>query len=238
MASITVQALVTRFSNYRDHDRMLTLLSPEHGRLDVLSRGCRRPKSPLLAASELFTQGEFVLFHTNDRYTLTSCTISESFYPLRLDHYRLTCASYLLGLGLAAAQPGEGLRELYALLGKGLQDLAYDKEAIPLSTVTAFLLRYAQLIGYKPRMDHCAHCRATLDHSQGGFLGIEAGGMVCRECAGKTAYRLTAQQVEWMRRVMQNGLNEKTDASDMFNILRRYVESRLETSIKVSRLLP
>lgn len=239
MASETMEGIVLRFANYRDHDRMLTILSPEYGRVEALSRGCRRPKSQLLPASDLFVRGEFVLYHAADRYILTSCAIADSYYSLRLDHYRLTCASYLLGLCLAAAQPGESMEDLYALLLEGLRRLAYHTQEPPLGVVSAFLLLYAQLIGYKPRMNHCAHCRAVLDTSQMGLLDVQAGGLVCPKCGG-SAYRLTAEHVRWMRDTMQTGLagEQKTDASDLFVILRRYVESRLETSIKVSRLLP
>ena len=154
MPSHTVQGIVLRQSNYRDHDRMMTLLSPEHGRLEVLSRGCRRPKSPLLSASELFVQGEFVLFSSGDHSILTSCTVVDTYFPLRHDHYRLTCASYLLGLCMAAAQPGETSVALYTLLLKGLDCLAYHNEEPPINIVTTFLLMYASSIGYQPRMNH------------------------------------------------------------------------------------
>ena len=103
MPAITTPGIVLRYANYRDHDRMLTLLSPRLGRVDLLSRGCRRPKSPLMPASELFVSGEFVLFEKNERAVLTSCALQDTFYPLRLDPYRLTCASYMAGLCAAAA---------------------------------------------------------------------------------------------------------------------------------------
>lgn len=140
MPAIATPGIVLRFANYRDHDRMLTLLSPRLGRVDLLSRGCRRPKSPLMPASELFVSGEFVLFQKNERAVLTSCALEDTFYPLRLDPYRLTCASYMAGLCAAAVQPGQAAEDLYALLLKGLYYLAYDSDADALETTTAFML--------------------------------------------------------------------------------------------------
>ena len=78
MPAVTTPGIVLRFANYRDHDRMLTLLSPRLGRVDLLSRGCRRPKSPLMPASELFVSGEFVLFQKNERAVLTSCALQDT----------------------------------------------------------------------------------------------------------------------------------------------------------------
>ena len=107
MPSVTTQGIVLRYANYREHDRMLTILSPDYGRIDALSRGCRRPKSPLMPVSELFVSGEFVLYQSHDHFTLTSCSLADSFYPLRLEPYRLTCASYMAALCQAAVQPGQ-----------------------------------------------------------------------------------------------------------------------------------
>ena len=57
MPQIVTNAVVLRRADYRENDRMLTLFSPTLGRVDALCRGCRRQKSPLMAASEVFCAG-------------------------------------------------------------------------------------------------------------------------------------------------------------------------------------
>lgn len=83
-------AIVLRAVNYRDNDRMLTLFSPTKGRIEALARGCRKPRSPLLNAAELFALGDFELYTKNGRATVTSFNAIETFYPLRQDYDRLT----------------------------------------------------------------------------------------------------------------------------------------------------
>lgn len=239
MAAITTSGIVLRYANYRDHDRMLTILSPTYGRLDVLSRGCRKPKSALMPASELFVHGEFVCYLSHDRATLTSCSITDTFYPLRLEPYRLTCASYMAALCAAAAQPGEDNVQLYALLLKGLYYLSYEPEADPLDLTTAFLLLLADSLGYRPRLSRCAHCRTPLNLEKGAPFDVAAGGLCCPDCASRSTFCLSLEAIKWMSETIRNGLKpQKTGAGTMFDVLRRYVESRLETPIKVSRLLP
>ena len=126
-------AIVLRYANYRDYDRMLTLLSPTRGKLEVLSRGCRRPKSPLLNASELFALGDFQLYTKQERATLVSANLLETFYPLRGVFDRLSVGVYLLNLAEAAAQPGEPCQELFMLLLHTLSRLTFsDQEWKPL----------------------------------------------------------------------------------------------------------
>ena len=95
---LSTPALVLRRSDYSDYDRMVTLFSPRHGRIDAIARGCRRPKSPLLNACEPFTSGEFQLYQKGERFSIEQCQITESFYELRTDYDRLQHGVYWLKL--------------------------------------------------------------------------------------------------------------------------------------------
>ncbi len=240
MPSLTLQGVVLRYANYRERDRMLTLLTPDHGRVDVLARGCRRPNSSLMTASELFVHGEFVVFQSHDRLTLTSCTPQDTFYPLRLDAYRLTCASYLLSLAQAAAQPEQPATGLYSLLLQGLYRLSYCVGEPPLGVVNAFLLLFAAEVGYRPRLRHCVRCGKLLPEGREALLDTEAGGLCCDDCRGEGQYALTAAQVARMRAVLAGGFDAAGSEADtaLFEAMRRYVENRLECCIKCSQFLP
>ena len=109
-------AIVLRFANYRDNDRMLTLFSPTQGRIEALSRGCRKPRSPILNASELFALGDFELYQKGVHLTVISANLIETFYPLRQDFDRLAVGTYLLGVAEAYIQPGVPAQELFMLL--------------------------------------------------------------------------------------------------------------------------
>lgn len=48
MPSIKLNGIVTRYADYKDNDRMLTLFTYEQGLVSCAARGCRRAKSPLM----------------------------------------------------------------------------------------------------------------------------------------------------------------------------------------------
>ncbi len=237
MPSVTVSAIVLRSVNYRDNDRMLTLLSPTMGRVDALSRGCRKPKSPLMSASEVFCTGEYVLFSQHEKNILTSCTLHDSFYPLRLDYSLLSCGAYLLSLAEAASQPGEENARLFWLLVKSLHRLSYGQEDRR-SLVSAYLLHYATILGYKPRLAHCVHCGKKLSEIESVSFDCDAGGLVCNDCRIiKNSPLLTGGQANWLRIVFENGTESALNLSSAdapFDDLRCYVESRLDKPIKGS----
>ena len=109
-------AIVLRYANYRDNDRMLTLFSPTKGRIEALARGCRKPRSPILNASELFALGDFELYERGNHLTLISANLMETFYPLRADFDRLAVGTYLLGVVENVIQPGVPAQETFCLL--------------------------------------------------------------------------------------------------------------------------
>ena len=231
MPSITTQAIVLRHADYREHDRMLTLLSPSLGRAEALCRGCKRPQSPLLAASEWFALGEYVLYTGKGRMTVTACNVTESFFPLRMDYERLRYATYLLAIAEAAAQPGERAVELFTLLARSLSRLAYggqDARAVS----AAFLLHFSAVSGYRPRLSHCVRCGKRMADEEIRLMDVENGGLLCAACAGGLTHArpLTPAQASWMRDVLSRGI-DKTDLppSDAPGaLLADYVETRME----------
>ena len=76
MSALNTPGLVLRHADYGDYDRMVTLFSPEYGRIDAVARGCRRPKSPLVNAVEPFVSGEFQLYFRKERFTIEQCVFN------------------------------------------------------------------------------------------------------------------------------------------------------------------
>ena len=179
MGLIVTPALVLRRADYGDYDRMVTLFSPEMGRVDAIARGCRRPKSPLVNAVEPFTSGEFQLYEHRERYTLEQCQISDSYYELRTDYDRLRHGVYWLRLLDTAILPNTPAPELFIVTLRALAHLNYGE--LPAELVTfAFEAHFMRLMGLSPRMDACMLCGKPVD-SEARF-DPELGGAVCLNC--------------------------------------------------------
>ena len=243
MPSIATQAIVLRRVNYRDNDRMLTLFSPALGRIDAIARGCRKATSALCGATELFCSGEYQFHQSRDRFTLTGCAIQESFYPLREDYDRLVYGAYLLALCEASVQPGEEHSELYALLLGALARLAYGAARQPAAALTAvFLLQFAEALGYRPRLEACAHCGTVLHDGAQVRFGALAGGALCAVC-GAAAEIIRPAALRFLRDAQRSGFDCAVDIpaeiqNEAVRHMRRYLESRAERTIKAAKLLP
>lgn len=239
MPSVTTQAIVLRHADYREHDRMLTLLSPAMGRIEALCRGCKRPQSPLLSASEWFALGEYVLYTGKGHMTVTSCHVTETFFPLRTDYEKLKYATYLLSITEAAAQPNDRAVELFTLLARSLSRLAYTEKG-PQAVTAAFLLHFSAISGYRPRLSHCVHCGRRVKDAEIRLMDLENGGLLCADCQSSLsrAQTVTPAQVQWMRDVLVSGI-DRTDCPESDapgKLLGNYVEARMEKGIRHQEL--
>ena len=256
---ITTSALVLRRSDWRDYDRMVTLLSPTMGRVEAVVRGVRRPRSPLIGAAELFCAGEFTLSESKGRYTVTACQVQESNYPLREDVDKLTHGAYYLHLLALAALPGEPSEEMFFLSLKALAFLGYS--ALPSElTTAAFELHYMKLLGQAPGVDKCVVCGRSLapggvPESQDGapaqihshapmWFSERLGGAVCAFCA-PNAREALSQLSEGARRILLRVPATRFDVIDKLlghpdwpeaaAHARRFISDRME---QFPRVLP
>ena len=62
MALVCATGIVTRYVNYSENDRIISIFTIEQGRIDAKARGCRKPTSPLLPVAQPFVFGEFELY--------------------------------------------------------------------------------------------------------------------------------------------------------------------------------
>ena len=113
---LTTQGIVLRETNYKEADKILTVLTRDLGKRTVKARGCRRKNSKLTAASQLLVYSEMTLSERGEFTTLTEADPLEQFWSVRQDLEDLALASYFAEVTEATAQEGEAAPELLSLL--------------------------------------------------------------------------------------------------------------------------
>ena len=172
-----IKAIVTRAVPYRESDMVLTLVSPEEGRLTASARGWLKPRAKLRYAAEPMNFGEYMLAGKGDRYIVTDCVQYDSFSPVTSDIDRYYAACMILEL-LSKLSPDPQPRLFLAALGE-LKALAYeDKEGR--DSACDFLLAALAEGGNGLDFTVCSDCGCVLD---GEAALSEAGGIMCTHCA-------------------------------------------------------
>lgn len=200
--NIVTRGLVVRSTDYKDADKILTVLTDTHGVVTVGARGARRKGSRMQTAVQLFAYSELTLFSYQGKYRLDDAEVLETFPGLQRDLPSIALASYIAEvLGAEAEENGTGasllrlaLNSLYAM-GKGLFPPAVVKPA--------FELRYMALSGYAPALAHCAVCGAA--EPKNPMLSPTAGLLHCAACSapgGGFSLPLDASSLAAMRYIL------------------------------------
>ena len=154
---LSTKGLVVRVTPYNDTDAILSVLTPNHGKLAVKARGLRRKNSPLIAPCQLLAYADFTLFEYRNLYTINEAHSIEVFTALRKDLQKLSLGSYFAQAAETMSQEDLPNPELLSLVLNCLY--ALSKLSVPETQVKAvFELRSACLSGYTPDLYGCYRC--------------------------------------------------------------------------------
>lgn len=233
MGTIKTSAIILRYSNYRDYDRILTLFSGEYGKMVAASHACRRPKSQLLPGSQLFCFGEYVLRQKGERLSVMQCEITDSFFDLGTKIDIFAHATLLLNICEELTAPGEGNPELFSLLIRSLSALCYTKRN-PSEIAIHFVLNAMDITGYKPCIDRCAVCGRE---GVWPTFSTQYGGTVCDKCRGAHTVKTYESTLETMNLFLVTDLEElpeikQVTLNQIMALIYPYMEYRLERRFK------
>jgi DNA repair protein RecO (recombination protein O) len=192
------EGIVLRNLRFGDTSRVATLLTREFGKIGVIAKGVRDPKSPFGASLEILAHSSFVVYYRRGRdlQFLRSGSLETEFRALVREPSRFLLGSAWLEFLDRVLMPDEPAEELFALAMRGLEIL----DAMPLPELPelfrALQLRAAALLGYAPRLEQCLGCGRAVpsaggeDADEGPWrFGTAEGGAFCPECAGAPSGR-------------------------------------------------
>ena len=154
---LTVRALVLRITQYNDTDALLSVLTPDHGKITVKARGLRRKNSPLAASCQLLAYSEFTLFEYRGMYTINEAHSIDLFQKLRAHLQKLSLGTYLAQVAEVISQEDMPSPDLLSLLLNCLHVLA-NTDTDEYQVKAVFELRCACLAGYMPELSGCWCC--------------------------------------------------------------------------------
>jgi DNA repair protein RecO (recombination protein O) len=177
--SYKARAVILRGRVYGEADRILTLYTAEHGKLDAIAKGARRTKSHLAGRLEFGNEVQLTMHRGRNLDVVVSAEIEHANWQRLVQPERFAAANIVVELLDAFCEPDLPQPELYALLTGVLR--AIGQSAEPLSLLPRFSMRLLDALGLAPPVDVCTHCGASLI-GVGAWLDAEQGGFGCEAC--------------------------------------------------------
>lgn len=171
------EGLVLRETEYKDADKLLTVLSKDRGKLTLRARGVRSRSSRLKSGCQLLAYSEFTVFENKGQMLVDEAVPMNLFLPLRSDIELLSLASYFAQVAEVLSQEDSPDAELLSLCLNAMYALSEMKKP-PELVKSVFELRAACQTGYSPMLEGCSVCGC----SEPDRFAVSAGVLQCAGC--------------------------------------------------------
>lgn len=181
------EAIVLRNQKLGEADRIVTLLTRNHGRVRAVGRGVRKTTSRIGARLEPFTHVDVQCYEGRGLDSVTQVeSLAAHGVALAGDYARWTAGTAMLETAeRLTPEEREPALAQFVLLVSGLRSLAANEHSAGL-ILDSYLLRSLSVAGWSPSFADCARCGDPGPHRA---FTIAGGGMVCQACrpAGSAA---------------------------------------------------
>jgi DNA repair protein RecO (recombination protein O) len=186
------EALCLRTADVMESSRLVTLFSPEHGRLSGLARGARRLKSRSGAALDRFAHSRVIYYWHQEKtvFTVSDAELVRSFSGLTQLPGRFLAAEQVAEFLLRTVRPfdvlhaqiPEGNVQLFQLTLAYFDALEKFDAGFP-TLVASFLLKAASFLGFRPELRRCLHCHKPVPADSACCFDQIRGGVTCPDCS-------------------------------------------------------
>lgn len=225
------QGIVIRGFPFGEADRVIVLVSPNHGKLRAVAKGVRRTRSRFGGRLEPLTHVELVLYQGRNLATITQVSVLEPFPRLRMDLDAVIVAGSMAELVAKVVVEEEPSYRQFLLLRRGLRALEQGSNGMDL--MASFLLKLMDSLGQAPALRWCAACGR--DGNVGRF-SLAGGGLVCSRCDTGGSFALRSGLTPYLADLAAANLSALTGpdgplAADALGVTRRFVEYHIEVGL-------
>ncbi len=174
------EAVVLRTHKLGEADRIITLLTRQHGRVRAVAKGVRKTTSRWGSRLEPFTHVDLQLAEGRNLDVVTQAETLDPFAAqLGHDYERYTAGSVMLETAdrLVTEEKQPSVQQFLLLVG-GLRAMTAGEHR-PSQVLDSYLLRSLAVSGYAPSFEHCARCGEPGPHR---WFNPAAGGVLCADC--------------------------------------------------------
>jgi DNA repair protein RecO (recombination protein O) len=197
------EGIVLKGYDYGEADRILTLYTPQLGKVRAIAKGVRRIKSRKAGHLDLFTRANLLVARGRQLDIVTQAETIEPFAGMRTDLVRLSYAHYVAELVDAFTVEGMANYPAYATTISTLRRIATANE--PTLSVRSFELQLLALMGYRPQLHRCLNCDSTIQPVSNRF-SPKMGGVLCPNCASEdgAARPISVEALKVLRNLQTN----------------------------------
>ena len=219
-----------RAVDYSETSQIVTFFARAAGKISVIAKGSKRPKSAFDGPIEIFSYGKIV-FSNSNKEKLATLTEFESAYGsagftgLSNNLFTLNCCFFSTELLNKFTHDYDPHPKLFDDFLQFLQNAQENKiKHQMLALLILFQLVLLKEVGLRPVLNACANCKTTYDirnTKYEAYFSSSANGLICRDCESSFPDKVRLTQT----------------AANCLSNLKLIAESQEKTLIEIEKVL-
>ncbi|MFC1906112.1 DNA repair protein RecO [Chloroflexota bacterium] len=237
------EGIVLKRTNLGEADKILSIYTPNLGKIRAVAKGVRRPKSKLGGHVETLTRSSMMLAVGRNLDIITQSQTIDSYLPLRSDLWCTSCALYAAELVERFTEEHIENYPVYRLLQSTISSIV-ETENVDLA-LRYFEIRLLGYMGYKPQLQTCISCKAELEPVE-NYFSASGGGVLCPNCrtAEPRVRSLSLNALKVMRLFQSKTFDHVSKvhlnpglSKELETTMREYIRYILEREVKSAEFL-
>ena len=152
-----------------------------YGKISCVAKGARRPKSALLAGTQMFCFGEYLVYKGSQTYHINSVEPIEVFYNLRIDLDKLKYAVHINKIVQDVTHENQNCYQILQLLLNTLYIISETDKNLDM-VLGVFKLRLLCILGFTPQVMKCTNCQEKENLI---YFSLKDNGLTCKICGNQ-----------------------------------------------------
>lgn len=231
---LKTRGIVLRTYPFRESSLFCSIFTEKFGKLKLIAKGARRPKSKFCGAFEPFTHSEVIFYkkETKEVYTISDAVIVDDYKNLRTSEKNFIASEAICEFVDKIAVVEEPNQELYLELLESLEIISSARDNISGLWVILTLFRLLKFAGLDPHLKDCVRCQRQLSGEKILNFSISEGGLVCENHFDDTVIKVDNGMITYILEVKKGEYPHSPDTrafSTLKNLFESYIFCHLNS---------
>lgn len=195
---LKTRGIVLRTYAFKESSLFCSVFTERFGKLKLVAKGARRPKSKICGTLEPFTLSEVIFYkkESRDVYTLSDAAILENFQNIRSSQSKFTACEAICEFIDKTTVLEEPNRQIFLEMLRFFEKISMADERIAGYWSLLMLFKLLRFVGLQPHLKDCVRCHRPISDKSIINFSISEGGLVCEEHFDESVIKINIEAIK------------------------------------------
>jgi len=203
---LKTRGIVLRTLPFKESSLFCSIFTERFGKLRLVAKGARRPKSKICGTLEPFTLSEVIFYkrESRDVYTLSDAVIIENFQGIRSSQSKFTACEAICEFIDKTTVLEEPNRQLFLETIGFFEKISITDDRIAGYWSLLMLFKLLKFAGLQPHLKDCVRCHSPIFDKSIINFSISAGGLVCEKHFDESVIKIDIEAIKTLINASNN----------------------------------